>query len=337
MKVNLKDIARATGFSLSTVSLALRGKGRISEQNRSKILVRASEMGYKCSPKKKSVSKNRHLYFALIMQLEKSEFYPAFYKGFTDAAHNKNIEISLFNVFGNNERVEALIKNLIDIGYSAAVLFIPSLKQKQYQLLQNSIPEGFPVISCSNINNPVLDTVTFDAYSGAYLVAKHFYSQKFRRFGIIEGPQNKPEALFRTNGFTDFTKQRSDSKIVWSYIGDYTRYSGVCAFDNFENATEKPEAIFAVNDAMAVSFLDKARSKGWIIPEDLAIAGYDNLPMSEYNFPNISSVKTDFEALGENAIAALLDRLNRPRPSQGMTSLLPVSLEVRESSKIRFK
>jgi len=332
MKVTLKDIANATDLSLSTVSLALRGEGRISERNRKKILSKASQLGYQSSIKLRKKSNKHPTSIALIMQLEKSEFYPAFFEGFTNASEKRNVEISLFNVSNNSTRVSALISHLCEIGYSAAVIFVPALKRRHYMEILSTVPENFSVISCSNIINPVMDTVTFDAYSGANLVADHFYKQGFRKFGIIEGPQQKPEALFRTNGFTDYTKYKPDSRIVWSFIGDYTKESGEEAFEDFKNQKEKPQAIFAANDAMAFTFMGTARVNGWRIPEDIAVAGYDNLPMCAFHYPQITSVDTDYTALGENALDNLLDRMAKPKTHKGMVSLVPVGLEVRQSS-----
>ncbi len=335
MKVTLRNIADATGFSISTVSRALRGEGRISEEHRHKILAKAHDMGYELPTGRRNIPTNQPPYIAIITQFETGEFYSSFFEGFAKAAIHKKIQVSLFSVSDDYNQVDTLINNLRALGYSAAVIFVPELKEKQYRRILHAIPKDFPVISCSNINNPVLDTVTFDAYRGASLVAEHFYKQGFNRLGIIEGPQEKPEARFRTNGFVDLTKHNSDSEIIWSYTGDYTHESGIQAYQNFKTQKVHPRAVFAANDAMAFGFMESARADGWQFPDDLAIAGYDNLPFCHYHYPQLTSVNTNYTLLAQNTLDNLLSRLGRPVSHQGIVSLVPISLTIRHSSMIK--
>lgn len=332
MKVTLRDIADATGFSISTVSRALRGEGRISEKNRHEILAKAHELDYELPTGIRNVPNNQHPYIALITQFDIGEFYSSFFFGFSEAASKRGIHISLFSVSDDYNQVDTLINNLRTLGYSAAVIFVPELKEKQYRRILHAIPKDFPVLSCSNIDNPVLDTVTFDAYRGATLVAEHFYKEGYKKLGIIEGPQEKPEARFRTNGFTDYFRHRSGSKIIWTYTGDYTHAAGIEAYKKFMQLDEKPNAIFAANDAMAFGFMEMARSDGWKFPTDLALAGYDNLPLCDYHFPRLTSVDTNYTLLASNTLDILLSRIGKPVQHQGIVSLVPVSIRLRQSS-----
>src|SRR5699024_7641641 len=112
--------------------------------------------------------------------------------------------------------------------------------------------DDFPLISCSNLNNPVLDTVTFDAYRGAMLVADHFIERGYQTVGFIEGPVNKPEARFRKSGFLDVINHDDNVNLIWSHPGDYSLESGIEAFENFAELGQKPRAVFAANDASAL-------------------------------------------------------------------------------------
>lgn len=332
MKITLKDISDDTGFSVSTISRAVRGKGRISQSNRKKIIASARKLGYPLPENGRSNIKDRTLSVAVITNFRTGEFYSAFYVGFLEATRDKEMNVSLFSVQPTIDEIDNLIGEIRDLGYSAAVIFIPELKEEQYRHILQTKPKDFPLISCSNIDNSVLDTVTFDAYQGATLVTKHFYSQGYRKLGIIEGPYEMPEARFRTNGFMDYIKQTGDAKSVWDFQGDYTLESGIRAFEDFENLEEKPEAVFAANDSMALGFIETAREAGYIIPDDIALAGYDNLPFCEYHYPKITSVHTDYRVMAENTLDNLLSRLGKSDKHQGIVSLVPVSLVVRDSS-----
>jgi DNA-binding LacI/PurR family transcriptional regulator len=332
MKVTLKHVSKDTGFSISTISRAIRGEGRISEENRKKILASAHTLGYPLPTSGRTIPDNFPTYIALITQFRTGEFYSSFYVGFLEAAAQKKVHIGLFSVDEKHVMVDPLIEQLRILGFRAAIFFIPELKEEQYRHILHATPSDFPIISCSNIDNSVLDTVTFDAYQGATLVAKHFHANGYKKLGIIEGPSEMPESRFRTNGFQDYVTHIADERIVWNYRGDYTLESGTEAFYNFHKAENKPEAVFAANDAMAVGFMEAARKEGYLIPRDVAVVGYDNLPICETHYPRITSVNSDYSRLGENTIDNLLARLDNPTPHQGIVSLVPVSLVVRDSS-----
>tara|TARA_R110000868_G_scaffold408293_3_gene690951 strand:- start:18358 stop:19356 length:999 start_codon:yes stop_codon:yes gene_type:complete len=332
MKVTLKDISDATGFSISTISRALRGEGRISEENRKKILACAHEIGYPLPTNGRAVLENQPPYIALITQFRDGEFYSSFALGFMKAAYQKKVIMSLFSVDQDLKSVSTLIEQLRVIGYTGAILFTPELKEEEYKHILHSTPSDFPIISCSNIDNSVIDTVTFDAYQGATLVARHFHSKGYKSIGIIEGPAEMPESRFRSNGFNDYIVHTANEEIVWSYRGDYTLESGTEAFKAFHKLEEKPEAIFATNDAMALGFMEAASEFGYQFPDDIAIAGYDNLPICENHYPKITSVNTDYSRLAVNTIENLLSRLGKSDEHQGIVSMVPVTLKVRNSS-----
>jgi DNA-binding LacI/PurR family transcriptional regulator len=283
---------------------------------------------------KKNTQNSKVKHIALVTQFHTGEFYASFFDGFDKAAQDLNIVVSLFNVAGKLEALDTLINDLKSLGYTAAVVFVPGLTEKMYQRLLLASPADFPIISCSNIYRPVLDTVTFDAYRGASLVASHFLDQGYKSFGFIEGPLDKPEARFRTNGFKDFIDIQDDASLIWTFKGNYTIDAGRTAFHHFSKLESKPRAIFAANDAMAFGFMETARENGWSFPGEIAIAGYDNLPQCQNHYPSLTSVETNFEILARNTYDKLLSRIDKPQAHQGIVSLVPVSLQIRQSSMV---
>ncbi|HLR25248.1 MAG TPA: LacI family DNA-binding transcriptional regulator [Fodinibius sp.] len=332
MKVTLKDIAKETGFSVSTISRTLRGKGKVREKNERVILEAAKQLGYPLQKNAGTKLKQEDLFVAIITDFHTGEFYASFFNGFINAGQSRNLDVSMFNTSPEVDNICDLIKRLRNSGYSSAVLMIPALHRDDYLQIMEETPSYFPLISCSNILQPVMNTVTFDAYSGASLVASHFKERGYQTVGFIEGPTNKPEARYRKNGFVDTINHNSDINFIWSYPGDYTPESGVRAFDKFSKLNEKPQAIFAANDTNALGFMNSARKCGYHSPEDIAIAGYDNLPHGKYHFPSLTSVDTNYEKLAHKVLDDLLDQLFTPTSHQGVVSLIPVGLKIRNSS-----
>ena len=332
MKVTLKDISEATGFSISTVSRVIRGESGAPDKSSKKIISKALELGYPIQNKRKVLPAVQAATFALITEFRPGEFYSSFVRGFIDSAEEKNVRISMFNSNPVIEELKPVLSHIRVLGYHGAILFLPGLSESDYQKALEASPDDFSIISCSNIDHSIVDTVTFDSYQGASLVARHFHEQGFEKMGIIEGPKKLTEARFRVNGFTDYVNHVAEKSVVWTFPGDYSAESGVRAFHAYQESDIKPEAIFALNDEMAVGFMETAKAHGVNIPQDLAIAGYDNLPQCESHHPNITSVDTNYNKLGRTAIEQMMSLFKNPQTPDGIVSMIPVGLKVRGSS-----
>lgn len=331
MKITLKDIANETGFSVSTVSRVLNGSSKISTETQDIILKSARSLGYR-SGKKKSASSSKFLNVALIVSdFSQGEFYVSFFNGLNNASKKNNIRLSLIGVLNPKEELANLIKEISLHYYDAAVLFIPEYTRTDYEELEKRLPNGFTVISNALIENPVFPTITFDGYSGGYLAAKHFEEQSYTKLGIIQGPFERAESRYRSNGFKDYAHQHN-LELTWTFDGSFTFESGVEAFKKYERLAEKPRAIFATNDDMANGFMETAKGKGVNFPDDVAIMGYDDLPVCRHNHPTISSVKTDYEALGMTTMKRLRESIENPGQKNNMLSFVSVSVVHRQSS-----
>lgn len=334
-KVTLKDIAEDTGLSISTVSRALARSGKISAENEKKIFKSAERLKYPVKKLDTPLDLRKNIFIALITRFHIGEFYSSFYNGFDMATKDTNTNIALLNVSNASVDEITLINELHKTNFDAAIVFLPDFDQDDYKQLIDRTDPRFPIISVAPIASPVMDTITFDTYRGGYLVADHFLRQGFNKLGIIHGPQNKYETMLRRNGFVDLIRSNSELDLVWQYDGNFENKSGHEAFQHYKNSSEKPEAIFCGNDSMAVGFMQSALHDGVNVPGDVAITGYDDLPVCEYNSPSITSVHTPFEMLGKKAIKYLIERLRNSSAANkhaGYVSLVPVSLSVRESS-----
>lgn len=330
-KITLKDIADDTSLSISTVSRVLRGEGRSSSQNEQAIIESAQRLGYPLQKQQTPFELRTEIYIAVIANVKDGEFYTAFFNGFHQASKNTNVHFCLFSIDNIENPIQDFLFGL-QKHYDAAIIFLPSLNSDDYKRILAKINANFPIISTASILNPVLDTVSFDGYGGGHLVAEHFYNQNYSEIGIIHGPNNKLESRFRSNGFTDFIKSQPTMNLLWEFNGDYSIQSGQLAYQAYKNATNKPRAIFCANDSMLFGFMELARADGIQIPTDIALVGYDNLPLCQSFSPQISSVNTDYTNLGIHAMRLLLNRIENHIDHQGFLSLIPVSLVLRQSS-----
>ncbi|HKK46913.1 MAG TPA: LacI family DNA-binding transcriptional regulator [Balneolaceae bacterium] len=331
MKITLKDIANDTGFSVATVSRVLNGSSKISTETQDIVLESAKRLEY-LSPKQTGSASSIFLDVAfLISNFSEGEFYVSLFDGLNRASKKNNIRLSLMGILDSKKEIPKLIKE-ISLHYDAAILFIPEFTRLDYEKLLNKTPNGFPIISNALIENPVFPTVTFDGYSGGYLVAKYFEEKSYSSLGLIQGPFERAEARYRNNGFRDYIQQKKNLHLDWLCNGDFTFEAGVKAYKKFRKLKQKPHAIFAGNDDMANGFMEAAKAEGVNFPKDIAIMGYDNLPVCRHNHPTISSVKTDYEALGKATMKLLRDSIKEPGQDSNMVSFVSVSIMQRESA-----
>lgn len=332
MKITLQDISRDTGFSVSTVSRVLSGSEKYADDTRTTVLESARRLNYGGLKLRSGIIPKTHLKVALITDFHEGEFYASYFHGFTKAAVDKNVRISLIGTSDITEIIKEHIGIFSEQYYDGAILFIPGLDRQAYEIIAREIPEDFPLISNALIESPVLTTVTFDGYSGGHLAAEHFRKRGYKRLGIVKGPPNKAESRFRYNGFIDYIAQAPELELVFEAPGDFNYDAGVAAFSAYKMAAVKPEAIFLGNDLMCHGFIEAAKSEGYDIPNQIALLGFDDLPMCVHSSPLISSVKTDFKVLATASLQALIDRKMNPGNSHGMLSLVPVAIVPRQST-----
>jgi DNA-binding LacI/PurR family transcriptional regulator len=332
-KVTLKHIAADTGLSISTVSRALSQSGMISLPNVRKVLDSAHKLNY---PIRHASSPNELpdiLYIAIITNFHPGEFFASFFHGFAKASEKSNIRFGLFHVGTKYEKCLSFIESIKKKRFDGAVLFLPGLSKSNYHDVIRRV-QDFPMISAAPLATPVMDTVAFDNYSGGHLVAKHFHQKGYKKIGIIQGPATEVETHLRKNGLVDYCDQHG-LQIVWNYKTDYDISSGKLAYKSFSALSNKPDAIFAGNDALALGFMHSAQRDNLRIPEDVAIAGFDDIPLCDYQNPTLTSIHTPYEKLGKNIIDLLVEQLSlgdKNMHHSGSTKLVPVSLIERESS-----
>jgi len=334
MKTTLEDIAEYTGLSISTVSRVLRGKSKRNSKNVEQIIEAAQKLNYPIYLDTNSniFKKRENILVALIINSHVGEFFASLFDGFKDASEETNYRVSLFHTGYDLDETIQLINLLSVSSYNGAVLFLPNLVEEDYEKIVAKIPKNFAVVSAATVHNPVLDTVTFDSYRGGHLVGKHFYERGYKEVGIILGSTIRNESLLRKSGFADFVQHHSDMELIWQCEGNYTIESGYDVYDEFKKLKRKPRAIFSSNDYMCLGFLERARKDGFDVPGDLAVAGFDDLPICTYHYPTISSVHTDYKKLAISALDLLEEKFKDPSTHQGQLRIVPVTLSERNSS-----
>ena len=328
MRTTLKQVADDTGLSIATVSRALRRDKRRYSKNEEKIYASARKLGY---PFIGELNNEEQLTIALVTEVHQGEFYSSLFNGFYNSSKNSESDIVFVNLAKHSDDPVQHIINLSK-KYSGICLFLPNLEKIDYKRIRQGVGK-YPIISLTPMKNPTIDTVSFDSYSGGYMIAKHFEEQGYKNFGIVSGPGDAVDAVFRKNGFVDHISEKEDLKLVWEYKGDFSSESGRDAFNDYKNQNIPNMAIFGCNDHTCFGFMKRALEAGYKIPKDFIIAGYDNLSFCENFTPELTSVATNFDILGKRAIRTIENMVNDSNEIIRQFSMVPVEIVIRSSTQ----
>ena len=328
MRTTLKQVADDTGLSIATVSRALRRNKRRYSKNEEKIYASARKLGYPFIGK---LNNEEQLTIALVTEVHQGEFYSSLFNGFYNSSKNSESDIVFVNLAKHSDDPVQHIINLSK-KYSGICLFLPNLEKIDYKRIRQGVGK-YPIISLTPMKNPTIDTVSFDSYSGGYMIAKHFEEQGNKNFGIVSGPGDAVDAVFRKNGFVDHISEKEDLKLVWEYKGDFSSESGRDAFNDYKNQNIPNMAIFGCNDHTCFGFMKGALEAGYKIPKDFIIAGYDNLSFCDNFTPELTSVATNFDILGKRAIRTIENMVNDSNEIIRQFSMVPVEIVIRSSTQ----
>ena len=329
MRTTLKQVADETGLSIATVSRALRRTSRKYTSNEEKIYASARKLGY---PFIGNIDKENQLTIALVTEVHQGEFYSSLFNGFYNSSKDSESEIIFVNLAKHSDDPVQHIINLSK-KYSGICLFLPNLEKNDYKRIRNKIGK-YPIISLTPMKNPTIDTVSFDSYSGGYMIAKHFEEQGYKNFGIVSGPSDAVDAVFRKNGFVDHISEKNNLNLIWEYKGDFSSDAGREAFNDFKKKNISDIAIFGCNDHTCFGFMKSALESGFQIPKDFIIAGFDNLSFCKTFTPELTSVATDFDILGKRAIRTIENMVNDSNEIIRQFSMVPVEIIIRASTQI---
>jgi len=336
MRATLKQVSDDTGLSIATVSRALRRKKRRYSVNEEKIYAAARKLGYPFIGESDSSDKTT---IAVVTEIRQGEFYSSLFHGLHSATRDSKSDVVFLNVDGRvdndynweDDPVDYIIK--LSKKYSGICLFLPGLDKESYAAIKEGVGT-YPIVSLIPGKNLKIDTVSFDSYSGGYMIAKHFEEVGYTNMGIITGPKNVMDSSFRKNGFIDHINERSSLRLSWSFEGDFSSEAGSKAFLDFKEKGLKRIAIFGCNDHSCFGFMKAATEYGYKIPEDFIIAGFDNISFCESITPELTSISTDFGRLGKQAIRTIENMVSEKEEIIGQVSMIPVKIVIRKSTKV---
>lgn len=329
MRVTIKDVAREANVAVSTVSRMLNNSGPVSSETRKRIAQAAEALGYVPNATARSlITKKTHTLGVLLPDLY-GEFYSEVIRGIDQTAQQHQYHILVSSSHNERSEMEAALKAMRG-RVDGLIVMSPYIDAAT---LEANLPANLPVVLLNcNASGSRFDALNIDNYDGAYALVAHLIALGHRRIAIIKGEEKNLDAQERLRGYRAALADNGETlQRDWELEGDFTQAAGYRAAEAMLHLTPRPTALFASNDAMAVGAMSALRAAGLRIPEDVAVGGFDDIPIVQYLNPPLTSVHVPISDLGTRAMKRLLEAIATGNEHEKRQDVMPTTLVVRAS------
>lgn len=334
----LADVAAMAGVVPMTASRALNRSGYVSDDVRERVTAAARALKYRPNMLARQLRGSRLLAVGIMLPDIANPFTAELMKGITPAlraaGYTGFIATAGRSVEDETAAIQAFVDHRID-----GMLVATRGTQIGDEVLKDLAAGGVPLVTIGRpVAIPAVDCITADHYQGACDAVTHLIGLGHRRIGFIGASLAEAAQLRRYQGYAAALQAAgialNSDYIVGTAAGpafatEEDGFHGLLALQKLKDA---PTAIFARNDFTAIGALRAAHTLGLRVPQDLAIAGFDNIPIAAYQTPPLTTVEQPIVDQGRIAADLLLKRIESPTRRRH-TVQLPCKLIIRESTK----
>ncbi len=330
-RATIRDIASEAGVSIATVSRVLNGRPDVSAETREAVLTVVRERGFTTNRSARALSGGRTGLVGLAVPFMHGPYFAPILSGAAEALYEQDTRIVVCSTHHRHDREVTLLDRLMHGTTDGAILLLPEETNAELLALQR---QGFPFVVADPRVTPAegIASVSAANASGAKAATEHLLSLGHRRIGAVTGIPGMVANDERLNGFHAGLVAAGlvpDASLEVS--SDWRIEGGAEAALRLLDRPDRPTAVVAFNDNVAVGTMRAARALGVRVPEELSIVGFDDVEFSELVAPALTTVRQPLEEMGRMAVS-LLTRLIERQPVEALHVELATRLVVREST-----
>ncbi|QNN54215.1 LacI family DNA-binding transcriptional regulator [Nocardioides mesophilus] len=329
---SIKDVAREVGMSTATVSRALRGLPRVSEDTRLRVLKAAERLDYVASPAAAGLVSGQTRAVGVVVPFVTRWFYGSVVHGAEELLRERGYDLLLYNLAGDQQARHRVFQTHL------------LRKRVDAVLILSLTPSAEEIASLNRLDRPVatvgavvpgFSSVSIDDLATARTAVQHLVDLGHRRIGYIggdlEGQLDFSAPLDRLRGYREaMAAARLRRNPAWEVTGDFTVRGGLAATRLLLATTPRPTAIFAASDEMAIGAVHAVRETGLRVPEDVSVIGIDDHEMAE--FFELSTVAQPVHEQGRVAAQLLLQAIEHGPAFEPAVLTVPTRLVVRRTT-----
>ena len=327
----IRDVAQKAGVSVATVSRVLNGSDVVAEKTRAKVERIVAKLEYWPHAAAQSLNTSRTHTLGVLLPDLHGQFFSEVIRGVDQGAREQGFQIL---VSSSHADVDTLMTGARSMAGRVDGLIVMAPDQATTAAMKD-LAKRFPVILL-NPHHPVegCGMISVANFEGAVDIVSHLVRSGHRAIGIIKGPKGNMDAEERLRGYRHALREAGVTpNPAFEFAGDFSEASGFMAGLEIAKLRVRPTAVFATNDGMATGLLSALHQHGIDVPEGIAVAGFDDIPIAQFLSPGLTTVHVDAFALGKQAVQMLLSTLADEAPLVSRREILPVKLILRQSSK----
>jgi len=331
----IKDVAKKSGYSISTVSKALNGYKDISEKAKNKIIKVAEELNYVPDLSLKNITKRESRSIAVIFSgLSKDGAADGIMyniiAGAFEYANSVNYDVKIFTINAAIQKEISYFRFCKERNIEGAIVMGISSDDPYFEeIISSKLPVVLIDILTENMN---VGVVSIDHEKAAQEATNYLIGIGHKNIAMINGKKNAVVSKLRENGFKKVLEE-NNMKVneKWIAYGDFSRQKAFNETYKLLQLYPEITAIFCASDIMAIGVYEAAEKLGISIPDDLSIVGFDNIPLASFITPKLTTVKQDMYKNGYEA--AKLLRFIIKNENIERHKILTHELLVRDSTK----
>ena len=311
LRTTSRDIALRAGVSQATVSRALAGHAAVRGDTRDRVMAAAQELGYRPNGHARAMRTSRTGTIGVVVSRLTNPLYPQLLQALGRSARQAGLRLMIWNSDDTDDRsaVDAVRENVVDgIIMATATAERTSMAED----LRGAVPL---VLINRTVAGWPCDQVTSDNYSGGRDVATYLARAGRKRIALMSGPESASTVRDREAGF----RQTLDALQVPLYhclnvrVDSITHEAGRRAAEALFDLVDPPDAVFCIDDVLAMGVLDFARTRSIAVPDDLWVVGYDDIEMAGWAAYDLTTVRQPLEIMAAEAMRFLAARIDGDR------------------------
>lgn len=304
--ITIKEIAKRVGVSIGTVSRIINNQSfGYSQETRRRVQEIIAETGYVPNRVARSMVTKQSYTVGYLVDDISNPFFPEIAKGISHIASEKGFNLLLCEGGKSAEAVEIQLKTLYKSGVDGIITGSYALSEKNIDyLLKIQLPF---VIMDANIPGDGFYNISVDNYSGARTIMNYLVAHGHRKIACVTGNMSFESSRIRLNGYKSVM---AENGLDWDGLiaeGDYSEKGGRKAMEQLEG--KEYTAVFAFNDMMAIGVCRYLQEKGIRVPEDVSVAGFDDISLASFVYPPLTTMHQPLFEMGQGAMEMLLQAM----------------------------
>ncbi len=327
------DVSKAAKVSVATVSRVLNGNGQVSPETARRVMEAVESLQYTPNVSARNLRRNESRIILILAPNITNPYYAHIIAGIGKAAHQLGYSSFLCNTEGERQQEEEALDMLVRHQADGAIL----LATEHGADWLRPYAEHFALVQCSEYDPSIdIPRVSIDNYAASSEVMEYLLRLNHTRIGLISSVNNYISTQLREKGYRDALQEAGTppkEEYIRRATADYTFKSGYDAAKSLLSQERRPTALFCISDMLALGAIASAREMGFRVPEDVTVAGFDDVEQTTMFHPYVTTVAQPCFDLGLTAMEMLEGRLRHVLKTREV--ILPHRLMVRESSAPR--